>query len=373
MTPLSVGEICEFKYGKSLPERVRQEGSIPVFGSNGQVGRHNESFTDGETIIIGRKGSVGEVNYSETHCWPIDTTYYIDLNSLKKDVHLRWLFYALKQLRLNELNKAAAVPGLNRNDAYEKILMLPKIDEQKRIAAILDQADTLRKARHRAITLLNVLSQSIFYEMFGDPIANPKGWGNSITLGDVAEIASGITKGRKLNDQKTREIPYMAVVNVQDQKLNLDTIKYIEATEDEIQRYRLLKDDLLLTEGGDPDKLGRGTLWNNELSESIHQNHIFRVRLQSPEIDPVFLNWLVGSKRGKQYFLRSAKQTTGIASINMTQLRGFPLLIPPKSLQIEFKSRIDRFRKMKNSYATSLEKLDNLFNVLQQRAFRGEL
>ncbi|HEY9685367.1 MAG TPA: restriction endonuclease subunit S, partial [Coleofasciculaceae cyanobacterium] len=206
-----------------------------------------------------------------------------------------------------------------------------------------------------------------------DPVTNPKAWNNHVVLGDVAEVVSGITKGRKINGEKTREVPYMAVVNVQDRALNLDLIKTIEATEDEISRYRLQQNDLLLTEGGDPDKLGRGTLWNNELHESIHQNHIFRVRLKSADLDPVFLNWLIGSNRGKQYFLRSAKQTTGIASINMTQLRGFPLLIPPIELQKEFKARISSLDVLKNSYSSSLTKFESLFSSLQQRAFRGEL
>src|SRR6185312_6918107 len=117
--------------------------------------------------------------------------------------------------------------------------------------------------------------------------------------------------------------------------LDLSTIKVIPATEDELGRYRLKRGDLLLTEGGDPDKLGLGTLWNEELPVCIHQNHIFRVRVTSTAIDPLFLNWLVGSQRGKRYFLRSAKQTTGIASINMTQLRRFPLLLPPLTVQQE--------------------------------------
>jgi type I restriction enzyme S subunit len=165
----------------------------------------------------------------------------------------------------------------------------------------------------------------------------------------------------------------MAVVNVQDRALDLSVIKTIEATEDEIDRYRLLPNDLLLTEGGDPDKLGRGTLWNSELPECIHQNHIFRVRITSPDIHPLFLNWLVGSQRGKRYFLRSAKQTTGIASINMTQLRSFPMLFPPLVLQLEFARRIAVTENLKGTYRTSLAKLETLFAALQQRAFDGEL
>ncbi|MGI0494508.1 restriction endonuclease subunit S [Alkalinema pantanalense CENA528] len=266
-----------------------------------------------------------------------------------------------------------AQPNISSRQLEEIQLPLPPIEEQKRIAAILDQAEELRSQRRKAIGLLDELVRSVFLEMFGDPVTNPKGWDESKKLGEVANIVSGITKGRKINSKSTREVSYLAVLNVQDRQLNLETVKTIDATEEEITRYRLQKNDLLLTEGGDPDKLGRGTLWNNELDECIHQNHVFRVRLSVDNIHPLFLNWLVGSQRGKTYFLKSAKQTTGIASINMTQLKGFPLFIPPLPLQQEFAQRVAAIETLKANHRQSLAKLDQLFASLQHRAFRGEL
>ena len=250
---------------------------------------------------------------------------------------------------------------------------VPPLAEQLRIAAILDQADAMRAKRRATLAQLDILTQAIFLDLFGDPTTNPRGWPDSKTLGEIADIVSGVTKGRDPRGNPVREVPYMAVVNVQDRALDLSVVKTIEATEDEVDRYRLLPNDLLLTEGGDPDKLGRGTLWNSELPECIHQNHIFRVRITSPDVHPLFLNWLVGSQRGKRYFLRSAKQTTGIASINMTQLRSFPMLFPPFALQLEFARRIAVAENLKDTYRTSLAKLETLFAALQQRAFDGEL
>jgi type I restriction enzyme S subunit len=272
---------------------------------------------------------------------------------------------------------ATGTSGSMRNVSQATIcgcpIPLPPLEEQQRIAAILDRAESLRAKRRRALAQLDSLTQSLFLDLFGDPVENPKQWDSTLTLGQVADIVSGVTKGRKVNGQKTREVPYLAVVNVQDRALNLAVVKTIEATEDEIARYSLKADDLLLTEGGDPDKLERGTLWQGELSECIHQNHVFRVRLTSNLVHPLFLNWLVGSQRGKGYFLRSAKQTTGIASINMTQLRGFPLLLPPLPLQSEFAAQVSAVEWLKASQRASLAKLDTLFASLQHRAFRGEL
>jgi type I restriction enzyme S subunit len=249
----------------------------------------------------------------------------------------------------------------------------PPLAEQRRIAKLLDSAEALQTQRRAALTQLDSLTQSIFIDLFGDPVTNPKGWPSTTLLGDVAETVSGITKGRKLNGEKVREVPYLAVANVQDRALYLDAIKSIEATEKEIARHKLQPNDLVLTEGGDPDKLGRGTLWNGELPECIHQNHIFRVRFKTDQIAPLFANWLISGPRGKRYFLKSAKQTTGIASINMKQLRGFPLLIPPLKLQHEFVGRVTAVEALKEVQQASLAELDALFATLQHRAFRGEL
>ena len=141
---------------------------------------------------------------------------------------------------------------------------LPPLDDQRRIVAILDQADALRQHRKRVLDRLDVLAQSIFEQVIGDPTRNPFGWRDDLRLGEVAEIVSGVTKGRKLNGASTRIVPYLAVANVQDRYLMLGNVKEIEATESEIGRFRLRRDDLLLTEGGDPDKLGRGALWKEE-------------------------------------------------------------------------------------------------------------
>ncbi len=273
----------------------------------------------------------------------------------------------------NFINKAVNQASVSIGNLKPIPVNIPPLQEQRHIAAILDQTDALRAKRREALAQLDSLTQSIFIEMFGDPVSNSKRWADTNTLGEVASIASGVTKGRNLTGKATRNIRYLAVANVQDKSLNLSSVKTIEATEEEIERYLLKSDDLLLTEGGDPDKLGRGTLWKNELPECIHQNHIFRVRVTSDAVTPLFLNWLVGSERGKKFFLRSAKQTTGIASINMTQLRSFPLLLPPMKLQRDFGKLATSVADQHAVHTASLAEMETLFASLQHRAFGGEL
>ena len=152
-------------------------------------------------------------------------------------------------------------------------------------------------------------------------------------LGEVTKISSGVTLGRDLSTRATRSIAYLRVANVKDGWLDLSDVKRTPATEQEISDNSLAPGDILLTEGGDPDKLGRGTFWRGEIQECIHQNHIFRVRADSHRFDAEFLAFQFGSAYGKAFFLRHAKQTTGIATINKTVLSRFPLLIPPLAEQ----------------------------------------
>jgi len=252
------------------------------------------------------------------------------------------------------------------------MIPLVGVDRQRWIADVLDRVDTLRAWRQHAVTELDALASSVFTELLDEFLDSP---GCTLrNLGDVADIASGVTKGRKLSAGSVREVPYLAVANVQDRRLDLSGVKYIEATDGEVERYRLRMDDLVLTEGGDPDKLGRGSLWRCELPEAIHQNHIFRVRVNDAgRVHPVYLNWLISSAYGKRYFLRSAKQTTGIASINMSQLRRFPVVVPDYDMQKKFAEQVDEIERSKAVQRRSLGELDALFASLQHRAFRGEL
>ena len=149
-------------------------------------------------------------------------------------------------------------------------------------------------------------------------LINPKGLPEQ-PLDSLADIVTGITKGRKVKTDKLYEVPYMAVSNVKDGFLDWTTVKTIMATAAEINQYRLLPGNVLMTEGGDPDKLGRGAIIHDPPKDCIHQNHIFRVRLNQNILLSVFVAQYL-QQQAKRYFLGCAKQTTGIASINMRQL-----------------------------------------------------
>lgn len=154
----------------------------------------------------------------------------------------------------------------------------------------------------------------------------PEGW-QRIRLEHVADVRTGLAKG-KTGLKDPVELPYLRVANVQDGHLNLDEVKTIWVERSQIDRYRLKRGDVLMTEGGDFDKLGRGDVWREQIPLCLHQNHVFVVRPDQDRLDPAFLAALAASEYGRNYFLSCAKRSTNLASINATQLNAFPVLVP---------------------------------------------
>ncbi len=290
------------------------------------------------------------------------------------DIDTGFLFWCLR-------HEAPSIAGRGSGSTFAEVskevisrfeIQLPPFAEQRRIAAVLDKADAIRRKRRESQRLLDAFLRSEFLEMFGDPVRNEKGW-ELVRLEAVSGIVSGVTKGRKFREGSRVRVPYLRVANVQDGYVDLTEVKTIEATADELEQYELRAGDILLTEGGDPDKLGRGAVWRGEIEGCIHQNHVFRVRLKNEGFVPDYVSALLGSSYGKRYFLKAAKQTTGIASINRTQLGGFPVLAAPPDRQQRYAAVGLKVREVEARVLEVVKATDNLFDSLAQRAFRGEL
>ncbi|MBZ0283440.1 MAG: restriction endonuclease subunit S [Anaerolineae bacterium] len=224
---------------------------------------------------------------------------------------------------------------------------LPPLDEQCRIAAVLRNADANIARVEDAIAAAQEVKRGVMRRLFtyglGDEHTEtrradfghvPNHW-QTAPLEQYAHIQTGAAKGRDFNGGRVISVPYLRVANVQDGYLDLTEIKYIEIREDELERYSLQPGDVVLTEGGDLDKLGRGFIWHGEIPNCIHQNHVFAVRVNTDYLTPEYLAYLVQSDYGRAYFLSAAKQTTNLASINSSQLKAFPLLLPDLEEQLE--------------------------------------
>ena len=287
-------------------------------------------------------------------------------------VYSRYLFYFCQSEtfinRMTAQATGASYPAVSNSIVKNCEIPLPERNKQKEIADILDKVTGLISLRKQQLAKLDELVKARFVEMFGDMLLNSLGWSEK-PLECLADIVSGITKGRKTTETDLQEVPYMAVSNVKNGYIDWTTVKTILATRQEIEQYRLLPDDILMTEGGDPDKVGRGAIIKKPLENSIHQNHIFRVRLDESELLPSFFAEYLQHQKAKRYFLGCAKQTTGIASINMRQLKALPVLLPPFFLQNEFATFVERVDQQKQTVQQSLEKLELMKKALMQEYF----
>ena len=162
----TVGEFAPFTYGKGLSKKQRNEtGDVPVYGSNGIIGYHDQALTNSPTIIIGRKGTVGAVHYPPVPCWPIDTTFYVTDDDPEL---LRFKYYALQSLGLEDANSDSAVPGLNREFAHSTRFSVPPMEEQRRIAGVLGCLDDKIELNRRMAETLEQMARALFRSWFVD-------------------------------------------------------------------------------------------------------------------------------------------------------------------------------------------------------------
>ncbi|GAB4154443.1 MAG: hypothetical protein Fur0021_20990 [Candidatus Promineifilaceae bacterium] len=163
----TVGDFAPFAYGKGLPEGQRNaNGNVPVYGSNGVVGYHDLPLTDGPTVVIGRKGTVGAVHYSPVACWPIDTTFFITGSD---PLLVRYRYFVLKSLGLEHMNADSAVPGLNRDAAHARRVLIPQNKtEQRAIAHILGTLDDKIELNRRMSATLEQMARALFKAWFVD-------------------------------------------------------------------------------------------------------------------------------------------------------------------------------------------------------------
>jgi len=366
---VKLGEICDFFYGESLPEAQRKGGASPVYGSNGVIGWHDQAFTRGTTIIIGRKGSIGEVHLSKLPCWPIDTTYFIE--DTKKLCDLNWLYYMLVAAKLTRLNKSAAVPGLNRDDAYEEEIPSCSFDQQKRIAVILEKADRLRRIRRYAVELSETYLQTVFLEMFGDPVTNPKNWEVKL-LGDMLAIAPHI--GTITPARETGRQLCVRVGEIGEWHINLVQCEYVSLNDQEFKRFSLLPDDIVLARAiGSESHLGKLSIMGKITTPVVFDSHVMRVRPDSSQLLAFFLARWLKTDGGRARFMRQARRTSVQFNINSEQIEAIEIPVPPLPLQQKFVQIIEKHLRLQSQQREAARQAEHLFQTLLHQAFQGGL
>lgn len=353
--------VCTLTYGDSLANEDRVDGNIPVYGSNGIVGYHNKAITHKPCIIIGRKGSYGKVNFSKTECFPIDTTYFIDDRLARCD--LGWLQYVLPLLELDKFSKDTGVPGLNREDAYDKTVPVPENDVQKSIVSYLDrkttQIDELIAKKERMIELFKekrvaIINQAVTKGL--DPKAEmkdsgiewlgkvPKHWAVKKLKFNSSVHFSSVDKKSEEGELAVRLCNY---VNVYYNDYITNDLDFMEATAsaEEVCKFQLNIDDVIITKDSES--------WNDiaipayvlETSDKlICGYHLAQIRPNSKVLKGRFLFWMLS---GDAFNYQFRIEATGITRYGLSNygLSNSLVVLPPINEQEVISAYLDKKTK----------------------------
>lgn len=315
------------------------------------------------TMSSGSKAHVGKVAIARSD---LDCTIgAFCAKIIPIDVYPKYLFFVFQSQEFRQYIesqcKGTNINNLKQSYIYGYLVNLPSNDKQQRIVArieeLFSQLDDAEATLQKTKAQLALYRQAVISSAYPD--VPQEEW---VRLDSIAEIIGGITKGRDLTGQKTVELPYLRVANVQNGFLDLSVMKTIELKESEKEHYLLKEGDVLYTEGGDRDKLGRGTVWHGEIPECVHQNHVFKARLQRDRALPDYVAYWSMSTYARNYFYEKGKQSVNLASINKTVLSALKLPLPLAGVQ---KSVIEEI-EMRLSVCSSLEQTISL--LIQQTA-----
>ena len=297
----------------------------------------------------------------------------------------KWLYWLIKSPVFRQVIESLAKPAINQASISQSSInsigiTVPLENEQQTIANFLDyetaKIDTLIEKQQLLIQLLKekrqaVISHAVTKGLNPDLPMRDSGveWLGEVPahwivrrLKHTSNLQSGIPKGKDLTGKKVISVPMLRVANVQDGYLDLNDVHEIEIEPAQLERYSLIYGDVLMNEGGDNDKLGRGAVWKSEIMPCIHQNHVFAIRPFS--IEPEWLDLLTRASYAKFYFYMVAKQSTNLASISSTNLKEIPLVMPPADERLNIINYI--YSKLK-VFDNAEEKCSSQIILLQER------
>lgn len=290
----------------------------------------------------------------------------------KSSLHARFLVYRLmhdyQAGRLEDYYTGATIKHLTGQDLARYRFELPPANEQRRIVAILDEANNLRAKRREALTQLDQLAQSIFVDMFGDPAINAKGWPVT-TLGDLLESA---TYGTSEKSGASGQFPVLRMNNIsRTGEMDFSDLKYMDLGATERARYLVRAGDILFNRTNSAYLVGKTAIFRQP-EPMAYAGYLIRLRANADN-DPEYLAGFMNTPYAKRVLRGMCKSIIGMANINATEVQGIRIARPPLALQTRYRERISSLNHVKASHRTMLAEQDRLFTSLQHRAFLGEL
>jgi type I restriction enzyme S subunit len=273
---------------------------------------------------------------------------------------------------ISRFENGAAQPNLSAKDLREFEIPLPPLPEQKRIAAILDKADAIRRKRQQAIQLADDFLRAVFLDMFGDPVTNPKGW-SAVELGTL--IVKGPTNGLyKHASEYGSGTPILRIDGFYDGRLvNHEKMKRVNLTSQEIEKFKLEERSLVINRVNSREYLGKSAFISGLMEGTVYESNMMNFSVDESVINSMFLTELLRTPYAKKQILSAAKDAVNQSSINQQDVKSLQVLLPPLTLQESFEKVVNRFEASAKKTTVWKGSVDNLLLSLSHKAFSGQL
>lgn len=363
MEKIKLTDICNPKQWKTIPTSELLEDGYPVYGANGIIGYYSEFNHKNPVITVTCRGATcGTINITVPKSYVTGNAMCLD--DVRSDIYMEYLYYCLKHYNFNNVISGSAQPQITRQGMEKIYVTIGSHNEQMDIVDKLKKVENVIGLRKRELKQLETLVKSRFAEMFGDPIMNPKGW-KVVTIGDiVTEVRYGTSKPAV----EGGKYPYLRMNNLTaDGHLDLNDLKYIDISDDEVEKCVVRKGDVLFNRTNSIDLVGKTAVFDLP-DDMVIAGYIIRVRLNE-KILPEVLSQYMNLEALKDILRSMAKGAVNQANINAQELQSIRVYVPDIELQKQFVEMKDQVDKLKSKIQKSLEKTQLLFDSLMQKYF----
>lgn len=364
---VKLGDYIKIQTGKLDANASNENGIYPFFTCAVEPLQINTYAYDCECILVAGNGDLN-VKYYNGKFNAYQRTYIIEIKN--KELDIRYLYHFLTKyiniLRKNSIG--GVIKYIKLGDLTDIKLPLPSIDKQQKIVSILDKADEIRTKKKQANEKLDEFLKSTFIDMFGNPETNNKHW----EAGTIRDIVKEAKYGTSSKAGSEGEYPILRMGNLTyNGAITLDDLKYIDLKSEELDKYLVRKGDILFNRTNSKELVGKTALFRYEQSMAF-AGYLVRVRTNE-KAKAEFLSAYMNSDYMKNMLQLKCKNIVGMANINAQELQDFGIYIPPMAFQDKFAQIVEKVEAQKQKNELVIEQMDNLFNSLSQRAFKGEL
>lgn len=366
-------EICIPKQWKTIPMSKLTKSGYPVYGANGKIGYYSEYNHELPTLLITCRGATcGTLNMSKPKSYINGNAMALD--NLSSDVNRKYLFYYLSKRGLEDTISGSAQPQITKIGLHRVKIPLPPLPEQKRIADILDKADRLRRTNQELLDAYNELQKSVFLDMFGDPVTNPKGWELTKFNEIIENLLGGISIGGEQRKIKKDEYGVLKVSAVTSGQFSNKEYKAVNSNEVPEKITTLKRGDLLFSRANTRELVGAVAIVDRDYRNLFLPDKIWRIDVKNSYVSQYYLYNLFTNKRFRPEISKLATGTSGsMLNISKEKLRNLILPLPPLPLQNQFAQIIENIESQKALVKKSRKESEDLFHALEQKAFSGQL